>query len=238
MKNSDPEARNAFRDSIPHDMLPREKALSSGMKALSDAELMAIVFGTGIRGKNVLEMCREILDSHKGHLSKLARMSATEVRKAYKGIGDAKALTLLAGIELGVRAAADAVRLEEPVMNSSETAFRYMNEHLYNLGHEEFWVLYLRNNLTPLKAVCIGRGGLTGTAVDAKIIVREALMMNSAAMMLFHNHPSGILKPSPQDDAVTRKIKDAAALFDIRIIDHIIIGNSAYYSYHDQGNIL
>ena len=113
-----------------------------------------------------------------------------------------------------------------------------MNEHLYNLGHEEFWVLYLRNNLTPLKAVCIGRGGLTGTAVDAKIIVREALMMNSAAMMLFHNHPSGILKPSPQDDAVTRKIKDAAALFDIRIIDHIIIGNSAYYSYHDQGNIL
>lgn len=237
MKNSDTAGR-PFKETVPRDMLPREKALAHGMKALSDVELMAIVFATGIKGKNVLEMCREILESHKGHLSKLARMSAQEVSQAYKGIGAAKALTLLAGIELGVRAAADAVKLDEPSIATSETAFKYMNHYLYHLDHEEFWVLYLRNNLTPIKATCAGRGGLTGTAVDPRGIVREALMVNAASMMLFHNHPSGTLKPSIQDDNITRRIKEGAALFDIRVIDHIIIGDSQYYSYHDDGHIL
>ncbi len=220
---------------LPGDARPREKALTNGMGALSDAELMAIVFGTGIKGKGVLALCEEILAAHGGHLSKIAGTPARDFIKQHKGIGPAKALTLLAGIELGVRAAADAVRLDDPRMASSKAAFEYMHPHLYNLDHEEFWVLMLRSNLKPLREFKAGQGGLASTAVDVKVIMREALIANAAAMMIFHNHPSGALEASPQDKALTKKIVDAAAYFGIRVLDHIIVGNNAYYSFHDEG---
>lgn len=237
MKNSDTPAANDFKGRTPADRLPREKALSFGLKALSDAELMAIVFGTGTRGVDVMRMCDDILKANQGHLSRIASQSAQEFERNNKGIGPAKALTLLAGIELGIRAAADALVVEDRVIASSQAAFRYMNQYLYNLDHEEFWVLYLKTSLKPLKAVCISRGGIAMTAVDVRIVVRGALMMNSTAMMLFHNHPSGTLAPSGQDDSLTRKIKDAAALFDIRVLDHLIIGNQNFFSYHDEGKL-
>lgn len=221
--------------SLPDDCKPREKALALGVGALTDHELMAIVFGTGIKGKNVLELCSDILATHKNHLSKIAATPARDFIKMHKGIGPAKALTLLAGIELGVRAAADALRLEEKPMNSSKLAFDYMLPHLHNIDHEEFWVLLLRQNLTPVREVKIGQGGLAATVVDVKIIIREALMSNAAALMLFHNHPSGALIPSVQDKNLTKRICDAAALFDLRVLDHIIIGNKTYFSFHDEG---
>lgn len=217
------------------DELPREKALAHGMKVLTDAELMAILFGTGIQGKDVFALCREILDDHKGHLSRVARMSAHEFMERYKGIGPAKALTLLAGLELGVRAAADGLSVQDPRISGSKVAFEYMHRYMYNLDHEEFWVLLLRNNLRPLRAFKAGQGGLAMTAVDVKIVVREALVSNSTAMMLFHNHPSGELRPSQQDTALTKKIVNAAALFDIRVLDHIIVGCNEYFSFHDEG---
>lgn len=216
---------------------PREKALSLGMKALTDEELMAIVFGTGIKGKNVLELCEDILSSYGGHLSKIARMPAREFIGAHKGIGPAKALTLLAGIELGVRAAADAVKVEDPTINTSAKAFDYMHEHLYNLDHEEFWVLYLRHNLKPLKAFRVGQGGRDATVVDAKIVMSQALLCGASAMMLFHNHPSGSLTPSRQDMELTRKLSEAARLLDLRVIDHIIVGFNEFLSMHDEGHI-
>lgn len=217
------------------ELLPREKALANGMKVLSDAELMAILFGTGIQGKDVFALCREILQEHEGHLSRVARMSAHEFMERYKGIGPAKALTLLAGLELGVRAAADELMSEDPKITGSRVAFEYMHHNMYNLDHEEFWVLLLKNNLRPLRAFKAGQGGLSMTAVDVKIVVREALVSNSTAMMLFHNHPSGELRPSSHDAALTKKIVNAAALFDIRVLDHIIIGRNEYFSFHDEG---
>lgn len=220
-----------------NDLLPREKALQYGIKTLSDAELMAILFGTGIKGKGVVELCKDIIDFHNGHLSKIAHTSAREFMQMHKGIGPAKALTLLAGIELGIRAASDAVTINEHAISSSQRAFDYMHRHLYNLDHEEFWVLLLRNNLKPLREFKVGQGGLSATAVDPKIIIREALLSNAASLMIFHNHPSGALKPSSQDEALTQKIVAAAKLFDLRVLDHIIVGHHNYYSFNDEGRL-
>lgn len=215
--------------------LPREKALAYGMKALTDAELMAIVFGTGIQGKDVHQMCAEILDDHRGRVAPIAQMDAREFVSRYKGIGPAKALTLLAALELGVRAAAENIRDDDPSISTSRLAFDYMHSRLYNLGHEEFWVLLLKNNLKPIRDFRVGQGGLTATAVDIKIIMREALMCHSSAMMIFHNHPSGTLRPSAQDENLTRRIADASRLLDIRLLDHIIIGRDTYFSFRDEG---
>ncbi|MBD5234192.1 MAG: DNA repair protein RadC [Bacteroidales bacterium] len=220
---------------IPEDARPREKALALGMGALSDVELMAIVFSTGIKGKGVMDLCRDILGEYGYHLSKISSMPARDFIRNHKGIGPAKALTLLAGIELGLRAAADAVKVEEKKITSSQTAFDYMQHHLYNLDHEEFWVLLLRNNLTPMREFRVGQGGIAATFVDVKLIMKEALLSNATSMMLFHNHPSGALEASAQDRALTKKIVDAARYFDIRVLDHIIVGKSKYFSFHDEG---
>ncbi len=231
------QTKKSHLSGLAPDAQPREKALSLGMKALSDEELMAIVFGTGIKGKNVLELCAEILGSYGGHLSKIARMPAAEFIASHKGIGPAKALTLLAGIELGVRAASDAVKVEEPTINTSAKAFDYMHPKLYNLDHEEFWVLYLRHNLKPIKAFRVGQGGRDATVVDAKIVMSQALLCGASAMMLFHNHPSGSLTPSRQDIDLTRKLCEAARVLDLRVLDHIIVGFSDFRSMHDEGDM-
>lgn len=216
---------------------PREKALRAGIKSLTDIELMAILFSTGISGKSVLDLSREILEDNDRHLSKVARLSVKEFMKRYKGIGEAKALTLLAALELGSRSAADARSIENPTITTSVVAYDIMRHHFERLGHEEFWVLLLSRNGKPLAEKKIGQGGLTGTLVDVKIIVREALMENASSMILFHNHPSGNLKPSSQDIALTSKIKAAAKLLEIHVSDHIIISDNGYYSFNDEGTM-
>ncbi len=216
---------------------PREKAIRLGMKALSDAELMAIIFSTGIKGKNVIEMSAEILHDNEGHLSRLARMGLKEFTQRYKGIGPAKALTMLAGLELGMRTAADARLDRREKVTSSQVGYDIMRHHFEQLDHEEFWVLLLSQSLEVIKDIRIGVGGLSSTVVDVKIIIREALEARASAFILCHNHPSGNLKPSAQDDALTRKIVDAAKLFDIRVCDHLIISFNGYYSYQDEGRL-
>lgn len=222
---------------MPEELKPREKALSQGIKSLTDAELMALIFATGIRGKNVVDMCDDILKDNGYHISKVARMDVREFISRYKGIGPAKALTMLAALELGARSAADELKVEDPPISSSDVAFTYMKEFLDGLDHEEFWVLLLKQNLKVKKAVRIGQGGLSSTAVDIKIILREALLANSPMIMLFHNHPSGNLKPSEQDRSLTRRIIQATSTVDIKTIDHIIIAGSAFYSFHDNGEL-
>jgi len=238
MKSSE-DKLNAFSlmsEVAPEDR-PREKALAQGIKSLTDAELMAIIFATGIKGKSVVQMCQEILNDNQGHISKVANMNVREFMQRYKGIGPAKALTMLAALELGSRSAADALKVENPPISSSAIAHRYMRPYLQGLDHEEFWLLLLKNNLTVIKPVRIGQGGITFTAVDVKIVMREALLAGASAMMLFHNHPSGNKNVSQQDKDLTKKICDAARLMDIRVLDHIIFCGDTYYSFNDQASM-
>lgn len=238
MKSSknEPGAFSLMSDVAPEDR-PREKALAYGIKSLTDAELMAIIFATGIKGKSVVQMCQEILNDNQGHISKVAGMDVREFMQRYKGIGPAKALTMLAALELGSRSAADALKVENPPINTSELAHRYMSPYLKSLDHEEFWLLLLKNNLTVIKPVRIGQGGITFTAVDIKIVMREALLAGASAMMLFHNHPSGNKNISRQDIDLTKKICEAAKVMDIRVLDHIVFCGDTYYSFNDQGTL-
>ena len=220
---------------LPENLQPREKALALGIKSLRDAELMAILFGTGIQGKGVVALCDEILEDNKRHLSLLTSMRPDEVIARYKGVGLAKALTLLAALELGSRAAADAIAVSNrPIMNS-EMAHEFMKSKLVGLDHEEFWILLMRQNHTVIRAYNVARGGFNATAVDIKVILSEVLMAKSPVMMLFHNHPSGALIPSAQDKALTQRIVSAAGLLDIRVVDHIIISHLGFYSFVDNG---
>ncbi len=229
--------RDRLIKEMDRDERPREKAIKYGIKSLSDNELMAIIFSTGLKGKSVIEMSRDILSDNKGHLSKVARLSVAEMLKRYKGIGPAKALTLLAGLELGSRSAADAATIDDPVVNSSGVAYSIMKHHFERLDHEEFWVLLLSQSGKPIREIKIGQGGVAATAVDVKLIMKAAIEHLASAMIVFHNHPSGNLKPSAQDNALTIKIREAAKLIDTRLNDHIIITDASYYSYNDDGRL-
>lgn len=226
-----------IRDMSAYDR-PREKAARLGIKSLSDRELMAIIFSTGVKGKSVIQLSDEILADNDHHLSKITRLSLNDFLKRYKGIGPAKAITLLAALEIGSRAAADAATLECPVVSSSEVAVKLMRRHLNNLPYEEFWIMLLSQSGKVIREINVSRGGIAATAVDVKIIMKHAIDHYTSAMILFHNHPSGALAPSMQDDALTRKIVEAARFFDIRVNDHIIVTDGGYYSYHDHGHIL
>lgn len=219
------------------DERPREKAMRQGLKSLTDSELLAILFGTGVRGKSVVELSSEILADHEHHLSRIARMSVRDFLRRYKGIGPAKAITLLASLEIGARAAADAAAIDDPAVTSSQVAHNLMAHHFSNLDHEEFWVLLLSQSARVLAEIPVGRGGVAATVVDVKIIMRSALEHLASSMILCHNHPSGTLYPSAQDDNLTRKIRDAAALMDMRVADHLIFTDAGYYSYHDEGKL-
>lgn len=222
---------------MPEEMQPREKAVVNGLESLTDAELMAILFRTGIKGKNVLDLCNEILASCDGHLSRLAQMSVDEITASFSGIGKAKALTLLAGLHLGHRATADALSMSDPAMTNSETVYNYARSRMFGLRHEEFHIMLLKQNLKLLRMVRIGRGGLTETSVDIRLIAREALLSSSPAIVLIHNHPSGNNTPSPQDVSLTERIAKGLKLLNIRVLDHIIVCDNAFYSFSDNGRM-
>lgn len=221
----------------PASLQPREKAMTLGVKALSDTELMAILFGTGTQGKNVLELCRDILQAKEGHLSLVARMHWRQFISDFKGVGPAKALTLLAALELGARANRDAMTMIHTCIDTSQKAYDYMLPEFLNLDHEEFWVLLLNNSSRPIKKVRVGQGGINSTMADARVILREALLAGAPAMIAFHNHPSGTTKPSVQDVGLTRRLREAAATMEIRLLDHIIVTEGAFYSFNDNGTM-
>lgn len=222
---------------LADDERPREKALKNGISSLSDHELMAIIFGTGVHGKSVLDLCRDILNDHNGHLSMIAAMSTQDFIKQYRGIGPAKALTLLAGLELGRRAVKDAASMPQQQINTAEMAYALMRDKLGSLDHEEFHTLMMDNAAHVISIEFIASGGQTATVVDVRMVIRRALEQRATRMILFHNHPSGNLRPSMQDDAITSKIHDAAKLFDIRLDDHLIVSDRGFYSYHNQGKL-
>lgn len=215
---------------------PREKALTQGIRSLSNAELLAIIFGSGLPGKSVISMSQEILASCNNRLSRLSRMSIHEMKKSFKGIGTAKAISLAAAFELGLRTRDEDAALD-PQIKCSTDIYNMMRAKLERLEYEEFWVLYLSRSNRVISEECMSKGGVSGTVTDIRLILKRAIELLASGIILVHNHPSGNLRPSPDDDRITTKAKEAAKLLDINVLDHLIITPTSYFSYNDNGRL-
>lgn len=212
---------------------PREKLMEQGRRALTDAELLAILIGSGSRSETAVELCRRILKDVNNNLNTLSKKDVNELC-LYKGIGEAKAITIIAALELGRRRREETAQ-DIPILNSSKRVFEYFRANIQDLPHEEFWVIYLNTACKVLDTQLIGRGGNDFTPVDVRIILRHALQTKANSMILIHNHPSGNLQPSQPDKILTTKIAEAAKIMDIKVNDHIIFTDMAYYSFRDEG---
>lgn len=215
---------------------PREKAIRNGIQSLSKAELLAIILGSGTVGKSVIALSQEILRDNDNSLHRVSRLSIDELSHRYNGIGTAKAISLLAAFELGTRCVDDALQLSRQI-GSGRDVYNFMRQKLQRIEYEEFWILHLSRSNRILASECVSRGGTAATVVDIKLILKSALNKLSSSLILVHNHPSGNLTPSPQDDDITRRIKSGAQLLDIRVLDHVIIAPTGYYSYSDEGRL-
>lgn len=211
---------------------PREKLLLKGRGALSDAELIAILIGSGSREESAVALSQRILGSVDNNLSELGRLSITDFM-AFKGIGEAKAISIAAAMELGRRRRTGEA-LERKKITSSTSVFEYVQPLIGELPHEEFWVLYLNNSNRILKSAQLSKGGITGTVVDVRLAFKEALQLGAVGIILAHNHPSGTLKPSQADIQLTKKLKLAGDSLDIKVLDHLIITEKAYFSFADE----
>ncbi len=211
---------------------PREKLLHKGKNALSDAELLAILIGSGNRTESAVALCKRILKDKKFQLKQLSKMTIEELQ-SYKGIGEAKAISIVAALELGKRHGNADIPLY-PKIKSSQDAYAVLKPIYSDFAHEEFWVLYLDNSNKVINRYQISKGGMTSTVVDSRIIFKKALLSGAVAIILSHNHPSGSLRPSEQDKALTSKIKKASAIMEIKLLDHIIVTDKSYFSFADE----
>jgi DNA repair protein RadC len=213
---------------------PREKFLLKGKQSLSNTELLAILIATGTKNESAVDLARKILQLTNDNLNELGKLSINDLKKV-KGIGEAKAITIAAALELGRRRKdEDAKQIE--IVKTSREVFNYFEHLLADLPHEEFWILLLARNRKVIARVKISEGGVAGTVVDTKIIFKHAIENLASYIVLCHNHPSGNLQPSAADIQITKNLKNAAKLLDIDIVDHIIIGNNKYYSFADNDN--
>jgi DNA repair protein RadC len=212
---------------------PREKLLSNGSRSLSDAELIAILIGSGNLDETAVELSRRILTSANNNLNELGRKSVDSL-KAFKGIGEAKAITIVAALELG-RRRKDADVFHKLKINGSKDAADFFQPLLGDLNHEEFWIMLLDRGNKILDTFMISQGGISGTVIDVRIILKPAIEKLASAIILCHNHPSGTMQASEADLKITRKISEAAKLMDISVLDHIIIGQNKYLSFADEG---
>lgn len=211
---------------------PREKLRDKGRTALSDAELLAILIGSGNRDESAVALCKRIYASVDHNLNALGKLSIQQLM-AFKGIGEAKAITIAAALELGRRRRIeDAVQLEK--ITSSTAVFNLMQPILGDLPHEEFWILYLNNSNKVVQKNQLSKGGITGTLVDVRLVLKNALEFGATALILCHNHPSGALNPSQADKDITQKLKSAAQSLDIKVLDHLIVTEKAYFSFADE----
>lgn len=211
---------------------PREKMLQKGATSLSDAELIAILIGSGNRGESAVQLSQRILNVSQNNLNALGKVSVKQLMK-FKGIGEAKAISIVAALELGRRRRAEEV-LEKKKIDSSNSVFELMQPVIGDLDHEEFWVLYLNNSNKIIHKTQLSKGGITGTIVDVRIVLKNALECGATALVLAHNHPSGTLMPSELDKKLTQKLKTAASNLDIQVIDHLIVTQKAYFSFADE----
>lgn len=211
---------------------PREKLRDKGKASLSDAELVAILIGSGSREESAVDLCKRILASVDHNLNALGKLSIKQLMD-FKGIGEAKAITIAAALELGRRRRLEDA-LHQDKISSSRSVFDIMQPVLGELPHEEFWILYLNNSNKVIQKNQLSKGGITGTLVDVRLVLKNALEVGATALILCHNHPSGTLKPSEADKAVTSKLKSAAKSLDIKVLDHLIITEKAYFSFADE----
>ncbi len=212
---------------------PREKLMLKGKAALSDAELLGILINSGIQHHTAVDLAKMILSSVGNDLNQLAKLSIKELSK-FKGIGEARAITIVSALELGRRR-----KESEPVVRSSitssETAYQALRPHLMDLLHEEFWILLLNRANQIIRPMQVSAGGVSGTVADPKLIFKHAIEHLASGMILAHNHPSGNLQPSHADKDLTRKLKEAGKLLDIPILDHLILSDHKYLSFADEG---
>ena len=214
---------------------PREKLISQGASALTNAELLAILIGSGNAEDSAVELMRKVMAHYNNSLSMLGKCTVEELCQ-FKGIGPAKAVTILAASELGKRR-----KEEEPpqrrVIHSSEDIYSFFYPLLCDLPVEEFWVLLLNQASRVIDAVKIGQGGIVGVTADVRRILREAIVHNAPAFVVCHNHPSGNIRPSSDDNSLTRSLREAAKTMSLRLLDHVILTDGAYYSYNDEGTL-
>ncbi len=214
---------------------PREKMLMKGRNSLSDAELLAILIGSGTREETAVDLAKRVLASVHDNLSELARLSLSDLM-LHKGIGEARAIAITAALELGKRRNSSEV-IEREKITCSRDAFAVFHSAMGDQPYEEFWILILNKANRVIRKSCISEGGISGTVVDPKKIFKMALDSHASSIILGHNHPSGNIQPSEADHKITRKICDAGKMLDIGVLDHIVLGHEAYFSFADEGVI-
>lgn len=219
----------------PLEDLPREKFLKFGAEALSDAELLAILVGSGTKEMPVVPLMQQILTDYHSSLNELGRATIAEL-KQYKGMGDVKSITVLAACQLAQRRLKEERRAVEKI-TCSRDIYTYFLDSMVELAHEECHVMLLRHNFSVIRTVRLSSGGLTDTLVDVRMLIKQAILADATTIALCHNHPSGSLAPSKADDDLTRSVKEACSYMKIRMLDHIILTSNGYYSYADEGRL-
>lgn len=214
---------------------PREKMMALGPQALSDAELLAILIGSGNTEESAVDLMKRVLADCNNNLNTLGKMTIHDLMQ-YNGIGEAKAITILAACELGKRRQMEKPE-ERPDLGTATKIYNHMHPVLQDIDVEEFWLLLMNQNHRLIKKLRISHGGITEVSVDIRIIMREAVLANSTIIAVCHNHPSGSLRPSQQDNDLTATLQQACALMRIHFMDHVIITDGAYFSYHETGRI-
>ena len=214
---------------------PREKLMRLGPSALTDAELLAILVGSGSTKEDAVTLMRHILADCNNNLNTLGKLTIRDLCK-YNGVGEAKAITILAACELGKRRQSGKPE-ERPDLGTATLIYNYMHPQLQDLDVEEFWLLLMNQNHRLIKQIRISHGGITETAVDIRVIIREAVLANATMLAICHNHPSGSLRPSSMDNDLTTSIQRACQLMRIKFLDHVIITDGAYYSYRETGRV-
>lgn len=212
---------------------PREKLLLKGKSSLTEAELLGILIGSGTRSLSAVDVCKLILQSAENDLNQLAKLTVKDLQQ-FKGIGEAKAISIVAALELG-RRRKETPPVKRPKITSSQDAYDAIKSELWDQPHEEFWLLMLNRANQVIRKERCSAGGVAGTVTDPKIIFKAALQHLASSLILVHNHPSGNTKPSEADIRLTKKMKEAGALLDIPVLDHLIFTDHAYYSFADEG---
>ncbi|MDR0413422.1 MAG: DNA repair protein RadC [Dysgonamonadaceae bacterium] len=228
-------AKRSLKD-LPPDDQPREKLLLRGTNALSDAELLAVIINSGTKDESAVQLSQRIFHAAGNNINQLGKFSVKYLMNSFKGIGTAKAISIVAALELGKRRAMEEIP-DKRKINSSRDIYECFHPLMCDLLHEEFWVLFLNRANRIIDKLKISQGGVAETIVDAKLIYKEALIRLSSGLVLCHNHPSGNIRPSVQDDQVTSKVKSGAKLLDLNLLDHVIVGDHGYFSYQDEGKL-